>query len=225
MIELQTIWGWQPALYLFLGGLGAGTFIVAGLIRFITKSHEKPVCIAMWAAIVFMAVGLGLLLLELSAPFRALLMWKSFSNLGSSWMAIGAWLLFAGVICMLIAAVASTPWLVKHLHMGEGVQKGLGNTFTVLGMVIALCVAIYTGILLMKAPGVPFWNTALLPVLFTVSAMDTGVAFMALLLAVFEPAEHTTSRTLEASTICLIIAEAVVLAVFLHSRLAGGSSA
>lgn len=28
-MELQLIWGWQPALYLFLGGLGAGSFVIA----------------------------------------------------------------------------------------------------------------------------------------------------------------------------------------------------
>ena len=223
MIELQTVWGAQPALYLFLGGLGAGTFIVAGLIRFITRAHEKAVSFAMWCSIVFMAVGLGLLLLELSAPLRALLMWKSFSNLASSWMAIGAWLLFAGVICMLIAAIAATRWSSNLLKLSEKTRKGLGDAFTAVGMVVALCVAIYTGILLMKAPGVPFWNTPLLPVLFTVSAMDTGVAFMGILLACFEPDGHAVPRVLECSTICLIIAEACVLALFLNSRLAGGN--
>ena len=33
---LQTIWGWQPALYLFLGGMGAGTFVMAAVLFFIS---------------------------------------------------------------------------------------------------------------------------------------------------------------------------------------------
>ena len=32
MIELQSVWGWQPALYLFLGGMGAGAFVVAAVL-------------------------------------------------------------------------------------------------------------------------------------------------------------------------------------------------
>ena len=31
MEPMQTIWGWQPALYLFLGGVGAGALIAAGM--------------------------------------------------------------------------------------------------------------------------------------------------------------------------------------------------
>lgn len=89
MIELQTVWGLQPGLYLFLGGVGAGTFFVAGLVHLITKAHRRVVSAAMWCSIVFLAIGLGLLITELSAPLRALMMWQSFSHLSSSWMAIG----------------------------------------------------------------------------------------------------------------------------------------
>ena len=31
-MELQTIWSWQPALYLFLGGMGAGAFVMAAVL-------------------------------------------------------------------------------------------------------------------------------------------------------------------------------------------------
>ena len=34
MEGLQDIWGWQPALYLFLGGMGAGAFIAAMVVYF-----------------------------------------------------------------------------------------------------------------------------------------------------------------------------------------------
>ena len=223
MIELQTVWGWQPALYLFLGGLGAGTFVVATLIHFITKSHRKPVVAAMWFAIVFLAVGLLLLLTELSAPFRALMMWQSFSHLSSSWMAIGAWLLFAAVICCLIAAVLYTEWIRTKLGIGDKAQKGVGNFFMAIGAILAFGVAVYTGILLMSAPGVPFWKTALLPALFTVSAMDTGVAFMAILIAGFEKDEHRLPKTLEICTLVLVVLETIALVCFLRYNLAGGN--
>lgn len=220
---MQTVWGWQPALYLFLGGLGAGTFFVAGLVRFITRAHQRVVCVAQWCSIVFLAVGLGLLLLELSAPLRALMMWQSFSNVGSSWMAIGAWLLFGAIVCCAVAAVANTDWLYRLVRLPADKQTGLGAVFTAIGMVLSLCVAVYTGILLMDAPGVPFWNTAMLPLLFTVSALDTGVAFVGILLAALDPEEHAVPRALEVSTACLIVVEVIVLALFLSAMLAGGN--
>ncbi len=222
VVELQTVWGWQPALYLFLGGVGAGTFFVVGLVHLITKAHGKAVAIAMWSAVAFLAVGLGLLVLELSAPLRALMMWQSFSNVGSSWMAIGAWLLFVAIVCFVAAALANTEIVFRYVKVAEGVRDKLGRAFTVAGVILGLCVAVYTGILLMDAPGVPFWNTALLPVLFTVSALDTGVAFTAIVFAVAEPREHGVPRVLEIGTICLIVAEALVLALFLKTMLAGG---
>lgn len=223
MIEMQTVWGWQPALYLFLGGVGAGSFIVAGLVHLLAKSHKRIVSAAMWCAIVFLGVGLGLLLLELTAPLRALMMWQSFSNLGSSWMAIGAWLLFGGMACFLIAAVANTESLCRFLKISDALRDKLDCIFVVLGMVVALCIAVYTGILLMKAPGVPFWNTWLLPLLFTVSALDTGVALVALLFAVFAPEEHRIPRAFETATMFLIVAEVCVLALFLSFMLAGAT--
>lgn len=220
---MQTIWGWQPALYLFLGGVGAGAFFVAGLVHFITKAHKRTVCVAMWCSVAFLAAGLGLLLLELSAPLRAMMMWQSFSNLGSSWMAIGAWLLFGAIVCFVIAAVANTEPLCRLLGLPQKVRAALRAIFTAMGMLLAICVAVYTGILLMKAPGVPFWNTMLLPLLFTVSALDTGVAFVGILLAVFEPEEHAAPRVLEIATACLIVLEAIVLTLFLSSMLSGGN--
>lgn len=223
MIELQTIWGWQPALYLFLGGMGAGTFVVAGIVRFATMSHKKPICIAMWCAIAFLAIGLGLLLLELSAPLRALMMWQSFSNLGSSWMALGAWLLFGAIICCGVAAVSSTEPLCAVLKISAETRKSLGTLFTGVGIVLSLCVAVYTGVLLMQAEGVPFWNTGLLPVLFAVSALDTGVGFFSIVLAAFESNSQGMSRKLEIATISLIVCEMVALAAFLSFVLSGGN--
>ena len=58
MIELQSVWGWQPALYLFLGGMGAGAFVVAAVLylRCGSKAGKRwpclpgvPSCAWQWA--------------------------------------------------------------------------------------------------------------------------------------------------------------------------------
>ena len=57
------------------------------------------------------------------------------------------------------------------------------------GGVFAFCTAIYTGLLLGVVNGVPLWNTAVLPALFFVSALSTGLA-AAVVTAVVFPIEE-----------------------------------
>ena len=108
-MELQTIWSWQPALYLFLGGMGAGAFVMAAVLFLIDRTrHRLIVCVSMWAALASLAVGLLLLLSELVTPLRGLLMWQSFGHF-TSWMTYGAWGAFAAmaVFCLLY----TSEWL------------------------------------------------------------------------------------------------------------------
>lgn len=59
----------------------------------------------------------------------------------------------------------------------------------VLGVLLAVCVAMYTGALLGVCKTFPLWNNALLPILFLVSAMSTGAAAV-LLVSIFRHAEE-----------------------------------
>lgn len=222
MIELQAVWGWEPALYLFLGGLGAGTFVTSGIIYLVTKRYRRSLALCMWIAVACLCVGLGLLLMEVSRPLAALVMWRSFSNVGSSWMAIGAWLLFAAVMVFAVCAIFLTDKISGKLPVEQ--RRRWVNVLAVFGIILGLGVAAYTGILLKSAPGVPFWNSWLLPALFTVSALDTGVALVAVVLAAREREAVAVRRGLEIATVCLVLVESCVLVVFLRYMLAGGSA-
>ena len=221
MIELQSVWGWEPALYLFLGGLGAGTFVVSAIIYLLEKVHRKACAVGMWTAAACLCVGLGLLLMDVEKPFSALLMWRSFGNVGASWMAIGAWILFAAVIVFVLCAIMLTDRISGKIAVEK--RKMWANILAGIGIVLGLGVAAYTGILLKSAPGVPFWNTGILPLLFTVSAMDTGVALVAIIFAIMEPATaKVTRRNLEICAVVLILVETAVLIWFLKTMQAGG---
>lgn len=101
MVEFQTVWGWQPALYLFLGGMGAGALVFAGILTLIDrKHHNTTICISQWIAAACMAVGLLLLLSELTNPVRGVMAWESFVNF-TSWMTWGAW----GVLVEIVSIV------------------------------------------------------------------------------------------------------------------------
>ena len=118
-MELQLVWGWQPALYLFLGGMGAGTFIMAAVLYLIDPlKHKRIICASMWAAPVCVGVGLLLLLLELTNPLRGLMMWQSFSHF-TSWMTYGAWGAFAAIVVFGLSALLATELVRKALLKGS----------------------------------------------------------------------------------------------------------
>ena len=258
-MELQLVWGWQPALYLFLGGLGAGAFAVAACLYLFGKSagkavetgavgrgaageaadsaplpaagmpadkgleedgRRKSLALVSWAAVACLAVGLLLLLSELVFPLRGLMMWQSFANL-TSWMTMGAWLLFASVVFIFLTAVALTEPLAKRVRL-EGKASFLKACFAV-GGILSLGVCAYTGILLMSAPGVPLWNTPLLPCLFTVSALDTGVALNEIVFcAVGKRLSPRLRKTATICTLVLVALEIVVVAALLACMASGG---
>lgn len=224
MEGLQDIWGWQPALYLFLGGMGAGAFIAAMVVYFREGDKARSTVFAsLVAAVVCLAVGLLLLLSELITPLRGMMMWQSFSNFGS-WMTFGAWIVFAALVVFALEAIVvwekTAGALAKRIKGFDGYAPKLARALGVVSCVLGFCVAVYTGILLMSAPGVPLWNTLLLPCLFTVSALDTGVALVEVIaLANRKKAalSKETNRILENAVVALVVLELAVLALLLVS--------
>ena len=162
MEGLQDIWGWQPALYLFLGGMGAGAFIAAMVVYFREGDKARSTVFAsLVAAVVCLAVGLLLLLSELITPLRGMMMWQSFSNFGS-WMTFGAWIVFAALVVFALEAIVvwekTAGALAKRIKGFDGYAPKLARALGVVSCVLGFCVAVYTGILLMSAPGVPLWS-------------------------------------------------------------------
>ncbi|ACV22699.1 putative hydrogenase 2 b cytochrome subunit [Slackia heliotrinireducens] len=237
MENLQLIWNWQPAMYLFLGGMGAGAFVTAAIMFLRNRDAHRPVVNASaWVAVVSLGVGLLLLVTELVSPLRGLMLWQSFSHF-TSWMTIGAWIIFCAVIAFGVFALLTTPAIQDRMGAkqssddgsAEGAKAplrfgGLLAALAVLGIVLGFAVAVYTGVLLMSAPGVPLWNTPILPVLFTVSAFDTGIAAVEVVAWAMEkrdPVDAAVLRKLDRAVVLLASLEIVVLAVFIGTMLVG----
>lgn len=236
MTGLQTVWGWQPALYLFLGGMGAGAFIMTALLYFQDRTRNAHVvCVSSWAAAISLIVGLLLLLSELTNPLRGMMLWQSFSHF-TSWMTFGAWAVFVAVVVFGLMALLSTTGIRRLFARPRGSSAEGGNASSAaagepkvpagvektrsflagLGIALGVVVAAYTGILLMSAPGVPLWNTSVLPLLFTVSAFDTGIALVEIIaIASKRGVAEPSSRFMQRSVVVLVAVELLVLAVFL----------
>lgn len=227
MGELQSVWGWQPALYLFLGGLSAGAFLTTSILRLACPGKfYKVVRGGVWTAVIALAIGLLALISEVEKPFQAMMMWQSFVN-GSSWMTIGAWLLVVAFIVFGLSALFTTDKIADAIKLKGNARTTANTVLAVLGIPCSLCVAGYTGILLSMAPAVPLWDTWLLPALFTVSAIDTGVAAIMLfaVLAEKDEAIHRVRTVLEIAVACLVLVECIVLAAFVSTMQAAGGTA
>ncbi len=229
MVELQTTWSWLPAIYLFLGGLGAGAFLTVSVMRLARPGRfKKTVTGGVWTAVAALAIGLLALVSEVEKPFQAMILYKSFIN-GTSWMAIGAWLLLVTFGVFVLSALFTTDkiadWLGKVWKPLGRARGSINRVLAVVGIPCSLAVAVYTGVLLGAAPAIPLWGTWLLPALFTVSALDTGVAAVSIFAVVLDR-DYGIERmrtVLETAVLCLVFLEAAVLAVFVLSMQGAGS--
>jgi len=228
VVALQTTWSWLPAIYLFLGGLAAGAFLTTSILRLAKPDrYKKTVTGGVWIAVAALGIGLLALVSEVEKPFQAMVLFNSFVN-GSSWMTIGAWLLFATFIVYVLSALFTTDltvsWLSKLSKFFIDARPVVNKSLAIIGIPLSLAVAIYTGVLLGAAPYIPLWNTWLLPVLFTVSAIDTGIAAVTIVMVLSEKEEGKGSvhTVLEFLVVCLVAIEAVVLVVYLMSMQGGG---
>jgi formate-dependent nitrite reductase membrane component NrfD len=95
-----------------------------------------------------------------------------------------------------------------------------------LGIALALGTAIYTGVLLSVVKAVPLWASAILPALFLVSAISTGMGLcvdLAATLAV--PGVHRRFKNLPLIHMVLIGLEMALLALLLVTALNQGGEA
>ncbi len=224
-MTIQDTWGWLVAIYLFLGGLGAGAFVVAAVISLATGERFKStVRFGAWASAIAIAVGTLCLLLDVGKPLRALVLFRSFVNFGS-WMTRGAWLLFGAILFDGLFALFWTEpvlnWVGGRWKFVAEQRKVFRVILAVLGIFVNLGVAMYTGVLLGVLQFRPFWHTWWLPALFTASALDTGVGLVTGYATLRERAEgsRTLRNILEGCIIVLILIEAAVLYLYLSHML------
>lgn len=227
MAELQTTWGWMIAVYLFLGGIAGGAFCVTSIVRLAGKGRFKStLTFGAWLATITLAIGLIFLVADVEKPLQAMVLFQSFVNF-SSWMTIGAWLLLLALVIFVLAAVFSTDRLTQILgklwRPLESSREKILKILAIIGIPTGLAVALYTGILLGGAPSIPLWNTWLLPVLFTVSALDTGIASVLIFMVIKEKDQgvNRVHLLLERGVIVLVALELIVLGVYLAAMLGG----
>jgi len=233
-------WGWLVAIYLFLGGMGAGSFIVAALVELSGERYKHKYCpttmVGAGVSGPLILLGTVLLIFDLGAglrePWRILNM---FTN-PQSVMTWGIWIL------SLFIPIAFLYGILEIMHVYPGILAGARKRLHFLpetlpyrnikrivcsvGIALALGTAIYTGVLLSVVRAVPLWASAILPALFLVSAISTGMGLcidLAATLAI--PDVHRRFKNLPLIHMVLIGLEMGLLALLLVTALNQGGEA
>jgi polysulfide reductase chain C len=246
---MQITWSWLPAIYLFLGGLGAGSFLIAAGMEWSGQQYQRPFCpTALVGSTVsgpLLLLGTVLLIFDLGAglrePWRIFYMFTHFRSV----MTWGIWILSLFIpLCFLygfleLMEVYPRVWRGLFVRRFPPLRRlplrRIKHLVAGVGSVFAVGTAIYTGVLLSAVgPSMPFWSTPvaswlsipMLPVLFLVSALSTGMGLTIDLSATLAlPSIHRMLKNLPAIHLALIGAEAVLIGVLLVVALGQGGAA
>lgn len=160
------------AIYFYLTGLSAGSFVISVISTIGGKTEYKPIgrMGAVLAPILLLLAPLTLII-DLEQPPR---FWHLFLYLNlQSPITYGSFLL--------------TTYPINGLIYAWFLFKGNARWAKILGLIgipLALCTHGYTGFILALGKGRILWSTALMPTLFIVSAMVSGMALVILAAAI-----------------------------------------
>jgi formate-dependent nitrite reductase membrane component NrfD len=177
-------WGLQVyiAWYFLLTGLSAGSFVISAFAYLLGRKDLKPLgLIGAYLAPILLIGAPILLIIDAGKPLR---FWYLLVTLNpTSPISWGSWLLTIYPIFSLI--------YLWHIRKGnEKMIKVLGIT----GIPLAISVHGYTGFALALAKLTPLWNNAIMPILFLISAMVSGIGMVMLVAVILNKMSIPISR-------------------------------
>lgn len=224
------VWGWEIPVYLFLGGLAAGTMILTALLAAPGRAPSRAARRLVAAAPVLVSVGMLALFLDLERRAHVFRFYLTFRP--ASPMSWGAWILLVVYPVTLLGALAALDegdWarveavagpLAPALRGARGFAAARAPALRTLSIATGVALGAYTGILLSTLGARALWSSAMLAPLFLASGLSSGAAFL-LLFPVDEGERHLLVRW----DLAAIGVELAVLALFLVGLTTGGAPA
>ena len=209
------------ATYLFLGGVGAGAFVLAAILDF-ANARRAAGAHAGWyggvarrgfaASFALLVLGVLCLSFDLGRPDRLFLLFLSPTL---SFLTSGAY-----ALALLITCAFALAFLLRS-HARKSVAA-VRKALLFAGALISLYVMVYTGLLLRSVNVVPLWDSAFLPVLFVLSSLVSGVACTVLCARLvdnrFSLARHFERRMATVDAVLLML-EAFAAAAYVASAI------
>jgi formate-dependent nitrite reductase membrane component NrfD len=216
-------WTWYILFYFFLAGLAGGSYSLATLLRhWGTPADEPAARLGFYVAFPVTLICPILLTLDLTKPLR---FWHMLINTTpdgfglnfKSWapMSVGVWVLLIVSFFALVSFVDAlardgkirADWLVALM------DGSAGRIFNVVGSVLYLFIASYTGVLLAVSNQAIWSDTWALGGLFLASGLSGSAALLVLLLRYRRDAEPSRG-VLEISERLFAALELLLLVVF-----------
>jgi formate-dependent nitrite reductase membrane component NrfD len=196
----QETWGWLVAAYLFVSGTGAGAYATGAVAEWL--GGPGPATIALVLGPLLVGPAALLLIGDLGRPAGFL---RAGRRPGTSWISRGVVILSAFLVTSALHAACALLGGPAAARLALAVAGGLLATLTM----------IYTGLLLGAIRPIPFWTTPVLPVLFTVSSLSTGVMAVDLVATLARLAPPPALAALRRADLVLLALEAGVIALYL----------
>lgn len=159
-------WDIRVSIDLFLGGIGIALFLFSVVLSYYNKDrYEKLIKVSAYLAPITAGVGLFALVTELGKPFRMIITYFYVNPQSvTSWGGFiqGAFLAISAVYAIML-------WMNK--------SGSLLNGLKIVGSFLAVSVGMYHGLLLTSL-GLPLWADGSVAVLFLVSSLAGGSAFV-----------------------------------------------
>ena len=208
------LWEWYILAYFFLGGLAAGCYILATMLRLWGGREDQAVARAGYSiAFPLLLICPILLTIDLGKPLRFFhmlfsttpgapgLMFKPWSP-----MSLGTW-------ALLVFGIFSFVSFVEVLTRRDSVRRrGGGGAVGIIGSILAFYVASYTGVLL-SVSNQPVWSdTWALGGLFLASALSGSAALLASM--AHRRGAETTAMRLAGADRYFALLELFMLAIF-----------
>jgi protein NrfD len=223
------IWDWRVAAYLFLGGLTGGAMVMSSILNYLRTGKNAPAgkgWVCHWRvpvmAPIILSVGMFLLFLDLEAKLHTPWFYLTLQPLSP--MSWGSWILIVIYPVLIMYLLAVLP---PELRDKVGPLKGWAASFSryvrglsALNFIFGVALAIYTGVLISSFVARPFWNSAILPMLFLNSALSCGAALM-IVVAVKNEAKLLFTKI----DIWLVFSEIIILCLFFYAHFTGSDSA
>jgi formate-dependent nitrite reductase membrane component NrfD len=125
-------------------------------------------------------------------------------------------------VCIIIGGLVMLVSLLPLINIDISKWSAVLLVFEIIAFIFALGTAIYTGILIQSVKYVSFWNTWLLPALFTVSALSTGAVALVVTTGIYDFIFHSAGYSSHMTHVLLniepflLLIEAVVLILYMY---------
>jgi Ni/Fe-hydrogenase subunit HybB-like protein len=230
--EVQLTWSVLIVLYPFITGLVAGAFILASLARVFHIVAVQPIYrLSLLTALAFLLVAPLPLQLHLGHPERSFEMYMTPHRTSAMAMFGFVYLWYLLVVLLLeiwldyrkdivLAARSRTgvmKWVFSALTLGSRnidakslhVDDRVGWMVTLIGIPSAFLLHGYVGFIFGSVKANPWWSSPLMPVVFLMSAMVSGVAVV---LLIYQTVTYIRKRPMDMA--CLDVVAKCLLYLF-----------